>query len=196
MAIAAPSWRPRPRKGISSSSTLTHSVHTRQVSVVNWDEWKGRNGGWDIDNAVCPLYMDMDATPGKRQTHIICDSAVSHVSVTVEIKWLRKLSPWLSCIDSHGTSSRIVDKRLLPHQTDPRMHIKGELHSSRDQPVMSEWTLNANDLPRHAASMCAASAMPTHRQWQCICASLPSCSSYHHCMDPLDRPLLLPLAEG
>ena len=38
---------------------------------------------------------------------------------------------------THGTSSRIFDKRLLP-QTDPRMHMKVELHSSRDQPVMSE----------------------------------------------------------
>ena len=39
---------------------------------------------------------------------------------------------------THGTSSRIFDKCLLP-QTDPRMHIKGELNSSRDRPVMSEW---------------------------------------------------------
>ena len=40
---------------------------------------------------------------------------------------------------THWTSSSIFDKCLLP-QTDPRMHIKGELNSSRDRPVMSEWT--------------------------------------------------------
>jgi len=61
MAIAAPSEaEEREKLQFNSHTFCTHMTD----SVVNWDERKGRNGGY-IDNTVCTLYMDMEATPGK-----------------------------------------------------------------------------------------------------------------------------------